>query len=162
VLGPSGSGKTTLLRTLAGFEQLSAGSVQVLGTDLGRLGATARAAFRAANIGFVDQHYSRTLSPNGSCRDAVALPLVLDGADRETTERVADALLARVGLADRAGDRPLELSAASSSASPSVRRSRTGRAFCLPMSPPANSTPRAPRPCTGSWARSCGRLARRP
>jgi len=110
VLGPSGSGKTTLLRTLAGFEQLSAGSVQVLGTDLGRLGTTARAAFRAANIGFVDQHYSRTLSPNGSCRDAVALQLVLDGADREAAQRVADALLARVGLTDRAGDRPLELS----------------------------------------------------
>jgi ABC-type lipoprotein export system ATPase subunit len=110
VLGPSGSGKTTLLRTLAGFERLSAGSVQVLGTDLGRLGASATATFRAENIGFVDQHYGRTLPPERNCRDAVALQLELAGEDPEVSRRAADALLDRIGLADRAGDRPSELS----------------------------------------------------
>jgi ABC-type lipoprotein export system ATPase subunit len=110
VLGPSGSGKTTLLRALAGFEPLSAGSVYVFGQDLGRLGPMASAAFRAANVGFVDQHYSRTLSPDRTCRDSVALHLQLAGEETEVSGRAADALLGRVGLADRGGDRPPQLS----------------------------------------------------
>jgi ABC-type lipoprotein export system ATPase subunit len=110
VLGPSGSGKTTLLRTLAGFEPLSAGSAHVLGTELNRLGAAATAAFRAANVGFIDQHYGRTLPPDRTCREAVALQLELGGEEREASRRAADALLARVGLGDRADDRPDELS----------------------------------------------------
>jgi ABC-type lipoprotein export system ATPase subunit len=110
VLGPSGSGKTTLLRTLAGFEPLSAGSADVFGTELGGLGDAGRAAFRAANIGFLDQHYTQTLSPDLTCRRTVALQLELAGSSSGDANRAADALLARVGLADRAGDRPELLS----------------------------------------------------
>jgi ABC-type lipoprotein export system ATPase subunit len=110
VLGPSGSGKTTLLRTLAGFEPLSAGSTHVFGTELGGLGEAGRAAFRAANVGFLDQHYMQTLSPDLTCRQTVALQLELAGRSTVEAGRAADALLARVGLADRAGDRPQYLS----------------------------------------------------
>ena len=53
VLGPSGSGKTTLLRILAGFESLSAGTAQVLGTDVGSLGPGAMARFRLHTISMV-------------------------------------------------------------------------------------------------------------
>src|SRR5262249_45136575 len=53
VLGPSGSGKTTLLRAVAGLDTLSAGSVRVLGRELGALSAKERADFRASNIGFL-------------------------------------------------------------------------------------------------------------
>ncbi len=110
VLGPSGSGKTTLLRAIAGFEPLSAGSVHVLGTDLGRLGPRSTAAFRAAHLGFLDQHYALTLSPDLSCLDTVALQLELGGTGRrEARERARD-VLRRVGLADRADDRPETLS----------------------------------------------------
>jgi ABC-type lipoprotein export system ATPase subunit len=110
VLGRSGSGKTTLLRTLAGFEQLSAGTVRVLGTDLDALGSTARTAFRSANIGFLDQHYAQSLSPDLTCRQTVALQLELAGESAGDAARAADALLARVRLSDRAGDRPQFLS----------------------------------------------------
>jgi ABC-type lipoprotein export system ATPase subunit len=110
VLGPSGSGKTTLLRALAGFEQLSAGSVTVLGTDLGALGDAARAAFRAENVGFLDQHYAQALSPDLTCRETVALQLELAGRSPADAGAVAETLLARVGLSDRAGDRPQRLS----------------------------------------------------
>jgi ABC-type lipoprotein export system ATPase subunit len=110
VLGPSGSGKTTLLRTVAGLESLSAGSVRVHGRDLGALSARERADFRAANIGFLDQHYSRTLSPDLGCLDTAALQLGLLGIGRADARRTAAALLADVGLAERAHDKPQTLS----------------------------------------------------
>jgi ABC-type lipoprotein export system ATPase subunit len=110
VLGPSGSGKTTLLRVVAGLEPLSAGSIRVLGRELGGLGSGELAAFRSANLGFLDQHYVRALSPDLSCRDTVALQLGLLGLDLPQARRVADDLLHEVGLAERAGDRPHTLS----------------------------------------------------
>jgi len=109
-LGPSGSGKTTLLRVVAGFERLSAGSVTVFGTDLGRLTPKSLAAFRADNVGFLDQHYSRALSPDLSCRHNVALQLDLLGHEPSDARRVADELIDRVGLFDRRNDLPQELS----------------------------------------------------
>jgi ABC-type lipoprotein export system ATPase subunit len=110
VLGPSGSGKTTLLRAVAGLEPLSAGSIRVLGRELCALSARERADFRAANVGFLDQHYSRTLSPDLSCLDTVALQLGLLGVARSDAHRVSVELLAEVGLPDRANDRPQTLS----------------------------------------------------
>ncbi|MBD0318485.1 MAG: ATP-binding cassette domain-containing protein, partial [Thermoleophilia bacterium] len=64
VLGPSGSGKSTLLRILAGLDRPSAGRVRVFETDLARLGDRALAAYRAGTLGYVDQHYSRSLDPD--------------------------------------------------------------------------------------------------
>lgn len=108
--GPSGSGKTTLLRVVGGFEELSAGSVRVFGTDLGRLGPRARASVRAATLGFLDQHYARSLSRDLTCRDSIALQLGLLGRDRRASLRRADELLERVGLLDRGAERPQTLS----------------------------------------------------
>ena len=110
LLGPSGSGKTTLLRALSGFERLSAGRLRVLGTDLSGLGARATASFRARNLGFLDQHYLRALSPDLSCRETVGLQLGLLGRDRAQSGRIVAELLERVGLRDRADARPRELS----------------------------------------------------
>jgi ABC-type lipoprotein export system ATPase subunit len=110
LLGPSGSGKTTLLRVVAGFERLSAGSAQVLGTDVGRLEGRAADAYRATALGLLDQHYARSLSPDLSCRQTVSLQLELLGREPETARRTADALLERVGLLDRADERPGSLS----------------------------------------------------
>jgi ABC-type lipoprotein export system ATPase subunit len=109
-LGPSGSGKTTLLRAVAGLERLSAGSALVLGTDLGRQSNREIAAFRAERVGLLDQHYARSLSPDLTCRQTVALQLRLLGRDASTSERAADELLDRVGLRDRAAALPAELS----------------------------------------------------
>jgi ABC-type lipoprotein export system ATPase subunit len=106
VLGPSGSGKTTLLRVLAGLERLSAGSARVLGAEFTRIDA----AFRARQLGVLDQHYARSLSADLTCRGTVALQLGLLGCPRREADRAAVELLARVGLADRAGDLPGSLS----------------------------------------------------
>jgi len=109
-LGPSGAGKSTLLRVLAGLERLSAGTAHVLGVDLDGLDAAAAASFRAAHVGMLDQHYARSLSADLTCRHSVALQLRLLGASADESGHVADELLDRVGLLDRAGDRPGRLS----------------------------------------------------
>jgi ABC-type lipoprotein export system ATPase subunit len=110
VLGPSGSGKTTLLTLLAGLDRPSAGSVRVFGTDLARLSTRRLDAYRAQLVGYVDQHYVRSLAPELSAGELVALHLGLAGEPRATRDGRARELLGRVGLADRAGSHPSELS----------------------------------------------------
>src|SRR5581483_5199455 len=110
VLGPSGSGKTTLLRTVAAFDTLSAGSIRVLGADVGSLGPGAAARFRAEHLGLLDQHYARALSPDLSCAHTVGLSLELLGVGRAEARARAAELLERVGLGDRLDDRPARLS----------------------------------------------------
>jgi ABC-type lipoprotein export system ATPase subunit len=110
VLGPSGAGKTTLLRMVAGLDRPSAGTIVAFGLDVGRLSARALARYRAATLGYVEQHYSRALSPELSARELVGLKLRLQGVSRRERLRRADELLERVGLSGRAAARPAELS----------------------------------------------------
>jgi ABC-type lipoprotein export system ATPase subunit len=109
-LGPSGSGKSTLLRIAGGLDRPSAGTARTFGVELARVRPRAAAAFRARHLGVLDQHYVRSLSPELTCREAVGLRLALRGRPREECDRRADELLERVGLRDRAGDRPSSLS----------------------------------------------------
>jgi ABC-type lipoprotein export system ATPase subunit len=110
VLGPSGSGKSTLLRLLAGIERPSAGAVRVFGEDLGKLPSRRLARYRSTMLGYADQHYARALSPELSARELVALQLGLHGMHNTERLRRADELLERVGLANKRGRRPGELS----------------------------------------------------
>ena len=110
VLGPSGSGKTTLLRTVGGFDTLSAGVARVLGVDVGALSQGAIARFRAQNLGLLDQHYARALSPDLTCVHTVGLGLELLGTSKREARATAAALLERVGLGDRLDARPGSLS----------------------------------------------------
>ncbi|HET7045320.1 MAG TPA: ATP-binding cassette domain-containing protein [Gaiellaceae bacterium] len=110
VLGPSGSGKTTLLRILAGFDRPSAGSVRVFGEDVARLPLRRLARYRTEMLGYVDQHYLRSLAAELPARELVALQLGLDGWTRAERTRRADELLERVGLLAERERRPGELS----------------------------------------------------
>ncbi|HEX2044035.1 MAG TPA: ATP-binding cassette domain-containing protein [Gaiellaceae bacterium] len=110
VLGPSGSGKTTLLRMLAGLERPSAGTVTVLGADLAGLGTRGLARYRSERLGYADQHYRRALAAELTARELVALQLALGGAPQRERLTRADGLLERVGLLERRGARPPELS----------------------------------------------------
>ena len=110
VLGPSGSGKSTLLRLLAGIERPSAGAVRVFGEDIGKLPSRRLARYRSTMLGYADQHYARALSPELSARELVALQLGLHGTEGSERLRRADELLERVGLANKRGRRPGELS----------------------------------------------------
>ncbi|HSJ07197.1 MAG TPA: ABC transporter ATP-binding protein [Longimicrobiales bacterium] len=110
ILGPSGSGKTTLLGLLAGLDTPATGTVDLAGQRLSNLTEDGRAKFRAANIGFVFQTFQ--LVPTLTALENVLVPLELAGAPgsgRELEAR-AESLLARVGLGDRVGHYPQQLS----------------------------------------------------
>ncbi len=106
VVGSSGSGKSTLLGLLAGLDVPSTGSVRVDGEDLFALDEDGRAALRGRCMGFVFQSFQ--LLPGLTALENVMLPLELAGlADAAARAR---AHLASVGLADRLGHRPDQLS----------------------------------------------------
>jgi len=106
IVGVSGSGKSTLLGLLAGLDTPSSGSVRIDGHDLNALDEDGRAALRGRMIGFVFQSFQ--LLPAMTALENVMLPLELAGA--EGAEDAARAMLARVGLADRAHHYPKQLS----------------------------------------------------
>ncbi len=108
VTGPSGAGKSTLLHIAGGLDAPDRGTVSVNGTDVWSMRPGARAAFRRRNLGFVFQFFN--LVPTLTAVQNVSLPLVLDGIAARVADARAVDLLERVGLADRAGHRPAELS----------------------------------------------------
>jgi ABC-type lipoprotein export system ATPase subunit len=110
VLGPSGAGKSTLVRVVAGLQRPSAGLALLEGLDLGAARASVVARHRSQVVGYADQHYWRALSADLTAEELVALPLGLRGVGHDERSRRADELLERVGLLDRRGSRPGELS----------------------------------------------------
>ncbi|MEN2741066.1 ABC transporter ATP-binding protein [Microbacterium sp. X-17] len=106
VVGPSGSGKSTLLYCLSGLESSDSGSVRLAGHELGTLGRGALAAVRRKHVGFMFQSYN--LIPSLTARENIALPARL--ARRPTSRTAIDRALADVGLVDRGGHRPGQLS----------------------------------------------------
>ncbi len=108
VMGQSGSGKSTLLAILGGLCRPTAGTLQVDGIDLYALGGERLADFRREYLGFVFQAFN--LIPYLTAQENVMLPLAVQRMPlREKRERAA-AMLDRVGLADRAGHLPGQLS----------------------------------------------------
>ncbi|MGQ7847764.1 ABC transporter ATP-binding protein [Granulosicoccus sp. 3-233] len=106
IVGPSGSGKTTLLLVMTGLEQPSAGDVVVNDQPLAALDRDARADLRRDSIGIVFQSFH--LVPSLTAEENVALPL--DIAGQSSGRRRAREMLARVGLGERAGHYPAQLS----------------------------------------------------
>ncbi|WP_428423896.1 ABC transporter ATP-binding protein [Methylibium sp.] len=106
IVGASGSGKSTLLAIIAGLDTPTEGTVRLAGTDLFRLDEDARAAVRAAHVGFVFQSFQ--LMGNLTALENVMLPLELQG--RSDARAAATEMLARVGLAERLGHYPKLLS----------------------------------------------------
>jgi ABC-type lipoprotein export system ATPase subunit len=108
VIGPSGSGKSTLLGIIGGFEPPDSGTVKWHGRLLAELSATEIARRRASEFGLVFQ--SLGLFPALTARENVFLPLLISGADPDTSARAADKWIRRLGLQDRAEHRLFELS----------------------------------------------------
>jgi putative ABC transport system ATP-binding protein len=106
IAGPSGAGKSTLLALLAGLDTASSGKLWLAGADLTTLDEDGRARLRAEHVGFVFQSFH--LVPALTALENVMLPLELRG--RPDARERAKAILARVGLAARAGHYPRQLS----------------------------------------------------
>lgn len=108
LMGPSGSGKSTLLNLIAGLDVPTSGSMKVAGSELSQMTEGDRAAFRAANIGFVFQTYN--LMPVLTAVENVELPLLLTKLPAAERRKRAETALKVVGLHERMGHYPRQLS----------------------------------------------------
>ncbi|MET9348353.1 ABC transporter ATP-binding protein [Streptomyces termitum] len=106
--GRSGSGKTTLLNLVGGLDSADGGRIVIDGTDLSTLGEEGLLELRRDRIGFIFQSFG--LLPILSAAENVGVPLRLRKADPKEREDRVGLLLALVGLADHANQRPGELS----------------------------------------------------
>ncbi len=106
VIGPSGSGKTTLLGLCAGLDTPTEGTVRLVGSDLAALDEDDRARLRNEHVGFVFQNFQ--LLPTLTALENVLVPAELRGSSGAAP--LARELLAQVGLGDRTGHYPVQLS----------------------------------------------------
>src|SRR5581483_10910383 len=108
IMGPSGSGKSTVLHLIGGLDRPSSGDVLVDGKLIGQMPDDQVTLFRRRKIGFVFQFFN--LLPTLTALENIALPLVLDGQPRTEAARRAENLLVKVGLENRRGHLPEQLS----------------------------------------------------
>jgi putative ABC transport system ATP-binding protein len=108
LVGPSGCGKTTLISIIAGLLDPTAGQVEVLGQDLGKLRGGDKVRFRGQNIGFVFQQYN--LLPALTAAENAAVPLLIAGWSRPKAVARAREILVSLGMGARADALPAQLS----------------------------------------------------
>ncbi|AER33376.1 glutamine transport system ATP-binding protein [Pantoea sp. PA1] len=107
IIGPSGSGKSTLLRCINKLEEITSGELIVDGLKVNDPKVDDRLIRQEAGMVFQQFH----LFPQMSALDNVAFgPIRVRGASKEEARQLAQSLLAKVGLAERAGHFPSELS----------------------------------------------------
>jgi len=108
LVGPSGAGKSTMLHVAGLLERPGGGAVLIEGRDCGALSDEHRTMLRRRALGFVYQFHH--LLPEFSAVENVMLPQMIGGIRRADARRKAEALLGRVGLAERLAHRPARLS----------------------------------------------------
>jgi putative ABC transport system ATP-binding protein len=136
-VGPSGSGKSTLLNMIGCLDRPSAGSLQVLGEDVGSLERKSAATFRGKNIGFIFQDFN--LVPVLSAYENIEYPLfmVQDWPPAKRRARVME-LLEAVDMADQANKRPDQLSGGQKQRVAIARALATNARLVLADEPTAN------------------------
>jgi len=107
VTGPSGSGKSTLLNVIGGLDHVSGGEVLLDGMRIDNLDESALVDIRRKKVAYVFQQYH--LVPSLTALENVLLPLTLRGSQRDDKAKAVK-MLGKVGLAERAGHKPSELS----------------------------------------------------
>ncbi|MFI5229553.1 MAG: ABC transporter ATP-binding protein, partial [Gemmatimonadales bacterium] len=108
IVGPSGCGKSTLLNLIGGIDRPDAGSVAIDGRRVDQMRDAEATAFRLRHVGFIFQRFY--LMPSLTALENVELPLAEARVARGERLRRARELLSYVGLAERVGHRPAQLS----------------------------------------------------
>lgn len=108
IVGPSGAGKTTLLQIMGTLYKPDAGTVEIAGENVLRLSGNKLSRFRCEHIGFVFQFHQ--LLPEFSALENVMIPGMIARRNQAENKRRAMELLDFLGLADRAGHKPAQLS----------------------------------------------------
>ena len=108
IMGASGAGKSTLLQILGSLSSPDAGTLVIDGVDVASLRGKALADFRNRKVGFVFQFHH--LLPEFTALENVMLPALISGRPRKEAQAEAERLLADMGLAERVGHKPSELS----------------------------------------------------
>ncbi|WVT93589.1 ATP-binding cassette domain-containing protein [Streptomyces xanthochromogenes] len=106
IMGPSGCGKSTLMHCAAGLDAATSGSVRIGTTELGTLDDRRLTELRRDRVGFIFQAFN--LLPTLTALENITLPM--DIAGREPDREWLDRIISMVGLADRLGHRPAQLS----------------------------------------------------
>ena len=106
IMGASGAGKSTLLQILGTLSTPDAGSLEIDGTDVLHLSGNELSAFRNRRIGFQFHH----LLPEFNALENVMIPAFIAGRSDKDAKAAATRLLKDMGLADRMGHKPSELS----------------------------------------------------
>lgn len=108
IMGASGAGKSTLLQILGTLSTPEVGSLTIDGTDVLRLRGDALAEFRNRRLGFVFQFHH--LLPEFTALENVMIPAFIAGTSRKEAMAAATQLLTELGLGERLGHKPSELS----------------------------------------------------
>ncbi|WP_373837918.1 ABC transporter ATP-binding protein [Bacteroides heparinolyticus] len=108
IVGPSGAGKTTLLQIMGTLDMPDGGSVTIAGTQVGRMKERELSAFRNKHIGFVFQFHQ--LLPEFTALENVMIPAFIAGKGQQEAKSAATEILDFMGLSDRDGHKPNELS----------------------------------------------------
>jgi putative ABC transport system ATP-binding protein len=136
IVGPSGSGKTTLLQLIGCLDKPNGGTVKIHDQDVTRLKANPRADLRREKIGFIFQFFA--LLPVLTAYENVELPLLLNNVKAKERKERTSRLLDSVGLTDRAGHRPDQLSGGEQQRVAIARALAPGPLLVLADEPTAN------------------------
>lgn len=108
IMGPSGSGKSTLMNIIGILDAPTDGEYELDGIPVEKLTGDEQSEFRGKKVGFIFQGYN--LIPRLTALEQVMLPLAYQGIGKAERKKRALAALEKVGLSDKAGNRPNEMS----------------------------------------------------
>jgi lipoprotein-releasing system ATP-binding protein len=108
IVGPSGSGKSTLLNMIGLLDTPTSGQILLKGIDVTKISPNDRARLRNEELGFVFQYHH--LIPEFTALENVMMPMLIAGKNKTEAKDQAKALLDDVGLGDRMGSKPSQLS----------------------------------------------------
>jgi putative ABC transport system ATP-binding protein len=156
IMGPSGSGKSTLLHLLGGLDTSTLGDVTLAGKAFSNLPDRQLTLTRRRNIGFVFQFFN--LLPTLSAEENILLPILIDGKKASDYQERVDKLVKLVGLDERRGHKPDQLSGGEQQRVAIARALVTEPAIVLADEPTGNLDTKTGKVIMGLLRQTCDDL----